>query len=77
MSVLHCDAAHLQDEHVLPEVIPVFEDDADGVLGQGGGVGPFELQPQRLLLRRHHFTLLDLKVHKRYVSQINIIYYNK
>ncbi|TNN38600.1 hypothetical protein EYF80_051233 [Liparis tanakae] len=32
--------AHLQDEHVLPQVVSVFEDDADGVSGQGGGVGP-------------------------------------
>lgn len=62
------EAAHLQNEHVLSEVIPVFEDDADGVFGQSGGVGPFELQPQRLLLRRHHFTLLDLNVKEQYYS---------
>ena len=52
--------SHLQDEHVLPEVVPVLEDDTDGVTAQGGGVGPLELQPQRLLLGRHDFALLDL-----------------
>ena len=52
--------SHLQDEHVLSEVVSVLEDDPDGVTGQGGGVGPLELQPQRLLLGRHHFALLNL-----------------
>lgn len=54
-------AAHLQDEHVLPEVVSVFKYDANGVLGQSGGVGPFKLEPQRLLLGRHHLTLFDLR----------------
>lgn len=60
-AVLAALETHLQDEHVLPEVVSVFENDADRVLGQSGGVGPFELKPQRLLLGRHHFTLLDLQ----------------
>ncbi len=38
-------AGHLQDEHVLSEVIAVFENDADGIFGESGGVGPFKLQP--------------------------------
>lgn len=58
-------ASHLQNEHVLPEVVAVFEDDADGVFGERGAVGPFELQPQRLLLGRHHFALLDLDASTR------------
>lgn len=60
-----CAAADLQDEHVLPEVVAVFENDADGVFGQGGGVGPFELQPQGFLLGCHHFALLNLDQHKQ------------
>lgn len=56
---------HLQDEHVLSQVIPVLEDDAHGVFGQRGGVGAFELQPQRLLLGRHHLALLNLCVHTK------------
>lgn len=59
---------HLQDEHVLSEVISVFEDDADGVFGQSGGVGPLKLQPQRLLLGCHHFALFDLNAHRQYLS---------
>lgn len=68
-------AAHLQNEHILSEVIAVFEDDADGVFGQSGGVGPFKLQPQRLLLRCHHFTLLDLNGNEQYLSSHAQIYF--
>lgn len=61
-------AAHLQNEHILSEVISVFKDDADGVFGQGGGVGPFKLKPQWLLFRCHHFTLLNLHAKKQHLS---------
>lgn len=49
----------LNDEHVLPEVVPLFEDYSHrgrrGWRRHGG-----ELQPQRLLFRSHHFAFLQL-----------------
>lgn len=58
-------SAHLQNEHILSEVITVFENDAYGVFGQSCGVGPDELQPQGFLLGCHHFALFNLHSHKK------------
>lgn len=60
----HC-VTHLQDEHILSEVIPIFKYDAYGIFTERGGVCPFKLQPQWLLLRCHHFALLNLNTDKR------------
>lgn len=49
----------LKDQHILSEVVPQFEDDAQG-WGGGGGRHGLELQPQRLLLGRHHLAALKL-----------------
>lgn len=67
ISVRHC---YLQNEHILPEVVSVFEDDANWVFGQSGGVSPFKLQPKWLLLGRHNFALLDLRAQRLFYDPV-------
>ena len=49
----------LEDQHVLAEVVPLLEEDAQRGGGEGGRHG-LELQPQGLLLGRHHLAALQL-----------------
>lgn len=50
---------HLNDQHVLSEVVPFFEDYPNRC-SRGGGRHGRELQPQRLLLRGHHLAFVQL-----------------
>lgn len=54
---------HLNDQHVLSEVIPLFKDNAHRCSRDGRWHGT-ELQPQWLLLGGHHLAFV--KLHERY-----------
>lgn len=57
----------LNDQHVLPEVVPLFEDDAHRS-GGGGWRHGGKLQPQRFLLAGHHFAIVHLDWSKTFMS---------
>lgn len=51
---------YLDDEHVLSEVIPMFEDDAYWRVGWSFRMYAGELKPERLFLWCQHFTFSEL-----------------
>lgn len=60
------DLSDLNDQHVLSEVIPLFEDYSNRC-GGGRWWHGRELQPQRLLLWGHYFAFIEL--HHKEVKQ--------